>query len=351
MAANRRPNIRSVRAALLRHYRAHGRDLPWRRTRDPYAIWVSEIMCQQTRVDTVVPRYAEFLACFPTIEALAAAGANRVCEAWAGLGYYSRARNLHAAAVEVVRDHDGRLPHQVRELRRLPGIGRYTAGAIASVAFAQQAPIVDGNVARVLARLFAIDGAAKETAVQHRLWSIAGELVIGAAPGDLNQALMDLGATICRQPPRCDECPVRRWCCAYANGDPTRYPQAAAPVARRNLSIAFVWIETRAGVWLWRRPLEGMWAGLWEPPSESGRGGKMRLAERLDVELGRPVIRVRHELTHRRVIATLYRPARAPRLHRSQSLRPYADPLAAPLSGLARKTITQVLERTRLSEK
>jgi len=196
--------VKSIRRALLDWYRANRRDLPWRRTRDPYAIWISETMLQQTRVETVIPYYERFLERFPDVAALADAESDDVLGAWAGLGYYSRARNLQAAARQIAERHGGRVPDDVEALRALPGIGRYTAGALASIAFDRPEPIVDGNVARVLARVKGIREDVKQPAVVKRLWEEAARLARGPAPGDLNQALMELGATVCVPgEPRC----------------------------------------------------------------------------------------------------------------------------------------------------
>ena len=182
------PRLRgALRRKLLAWYRAHRRDLPWRRTRDPYAIWISEAMLQQTRVETVIPYWERFLARFPDVEALATADADDVIACWAGLGYYSRARNLHRAAQMVMERYAGKLPDDVEALRELPGVGRYTAGALASIAFDKPAPVVDGNVARVLTRLFAIDADVRSRAVQERLWSEAEQLARGDEPGALNR--------------------------------------------------------------------------------------------------------------------------------------------------------------------
>jgi A/G-specific adenine glycosylase len=330
-----------VRRALLRFYRRHRRDLPWRRTRDPYAIWVSEIMLQQTQVVTVVPRYAEFLRRYPDVRALAMADEAKVCEAWAGLGYYRRARHLHQAAC-VVRDrYHGTMPTTAAELRTLPGVGRYTAGAIASIAFGEEAPVVDGNVTRLLSRLDAIDPQQQSDAA---LWSRAAELVRGEVPGDLNQALMEVGALVCTsRDPACRECPVERFCRARAEGAPERFPARRAPAPTRELQIAFAWIATPKGVWLERRSLEGLWAGLWELPSAVGPKAREELAMRLGVTLEGPERTLRHRLTHRDIRAAIYLPLTPPRLSRSRQLKPLRRPLAAPLSALARKAIVAML--------
>ena len=203
--------IRRVRAPLLAWYDAHKRDLPWRRTRDPYAIWISEAMLQQTRVETVIPYWERFLETFPTVDALAAADIDEVYAVWTGLGYYSRARNLKHAAETIVGQHAGALPDTAEGLETLKGIGRYTAGAVASIAFDREAPLVDGNVIRVFARLLGIREDSASKAVVDRMWDEAARLVVGPRPGDLNQALMELGATVCTpRNPSCLICPGAR---------------------------------------------------------------------------------------------------------------------------------------------
>lgn len=332
--------IRKLRQQLLEAYRAGHRDLPWRRQSDPYAIWISEIMCQQTQVETVIPRYAEFLERFPDLSTLARVTESEVCEAWAGLGYYRRARNLHAAACLLVAQHGGRLPSSAAELQRLPGIGRYTAGAIASIAFGEPAPVVDGNVTRLLCRLFALGGDPTRGATKSILWSLAAALAHGESPGEVNQALMELGATVCTpRSPACRRCPVRSGCRARRAGEVARFPQAGRSPERRQLDIAFAWVRGRGGVWLERRPMDGLWAGLWELPSAAGHGCRAALGARLGVDLAGPIARIEHALSHRAVRARVFQPARAPRLRTSENRRRFREPLSAPLSALARKAI------------
>ena len=224
-----------LRRAILRYYRRHGRRLPWRGERDPYRIWVSEIMLQQTQVVTVTKRYRSFIRAFPSVRTLASAPAARVHEAWAGLGYYARARNLHAAARAIVARHSGRIPADVVALQALPGVGRYTAGAVASIGFGKPVPVVDGNVARFLARLFGVEDPPARAAGARRLWAIAGKLVARASsPGEINQALMEVGACVCTpRAPRCGDCPVRRWCVARALGAAEAFPRRSAARAKR----------------------------------------------------------------------------------------------------------------------
>jgi A/G-specific adenine glycosylase len=207
------PLVRRFQRRLLAWYRAEGRKLPWRRTRDPYRILVSEIMLQQTQVDRVKDYYRRFLRQYPTFDHLAAASEPAVRESWQGLGYYARARNLHATARIVVREHGGKLPDDPRGIRSLPGIGRYTAGAVLSIAFEQDEPILDTNAARVLTRVFAVRVRGGRSALQRRLWETAALVTPRGEAADFNQAIMDLGATVCRaRAPECPTCPVRREC-------------------------------------------------------------------------------------------------------------------------------------------
>jgi len=272
-----------ARRALLAWYRAERRDLPWRRTRDPYAIWVSETMLQQTRVEAVIPYYERFLARFPDVGALASANLDDVLSLWAGLGYYSRARNLKRAAEQVVTRFAGRLPDGVDMLRELPGVGRYTAGAIASIAFDHPAPIVDGNVARVLARLVGLRQPIESSAVKARLWEEAAKLADGPSPGDVNQALMELGARVCLpRSPRCDGCPVSRCCDARAAGDAESLPVRAPKRAPKRVYAVAALILRRGRALAVQRPARGLLGGLWELP-----GGEVGARERGAVVLAR----------------------------------------------------------------
>lgn len=326
-----------IRHAMLSWYRKGHRDLPWRRTNDPYRIWISEIMCQQTQVDTVVPRYERFIDRFPNVRALATASEEAVCEEWAGLGYYSRARNLHRAAGWVVKENGGEMPGSADALRELPGIGRYTAGAIASIAYGEAAPIVDCNVARVLSRLFLVEHAPNSSSGQRALWALAEQLVPDSDPGAFNQSVMELGALVCT-PKRasCLLCPLRSDCQARGQGVVDRFPHPKARTPRRLLPLAMAWLEAEDGsVWLEQRPLEGLWAGLWELPSADN---PVELATKLGgVSLSEPVAQVEHTLSHRDVVVTIHT-ASAPEAA-SERFRLYPDPLSAPLSGLARKAI------------
>ena len=263
----------SARAALLEWYDANRRDLPWRRTSDPYAIWVSEIMLQQTRVETVIPYYERFLDRFGTPALLAAASEDEVLALWSGLGYYRRARMLHRGAREVVERYGGEVPAGAAERRGLPGVGRYTAGAIGSIAFGREEPIVDGNVARVLCRAHGIETPLGQRETETRLWAEAEQLVKGPRPGDLNQALMELGATVCvPRRPRCLICPWRDRCHARREGKTEALPVPRAKRAPKPVRLVAV-VATRGDSEIALVRGEGaLFGGLYGVPMREGRG-------------------------------------------------------------------------------
>ncbi len=283
-----------MRAALLRWYDRGKRDLPWRRTRDPYAIWVSETMLQQTQVATVLPYYHRFMEAFPSVEALDRASLDAVRSVWSGLGYYRRAANLKQAARLLVSRHGGRLPADYRALLGLPGIGRYTAGAVMSIAFEQPYAAPDGNLRRVYARLLGLtDSKAIDQAAER--------MVSRSRPGDFNQAVMELGATLCLPgSPLCERCPLAHWCRARASGafDVPRRP----PVQTRAVQWPLVLVESLSRVLLHRRPDGGLLAGLWELPTPEELParlcGTLRRAE--------PVAVIRHAITDMRITAPVY---------------------------------------------
>jgi len=256
---------RDLRTRLVRWYRKHRRDLPWRNTRDPYAIWVSEIMLQQTQVATVVPYYLAFLKAFPTVDRLAAADEHDVLRRWEGLGYYRRARQLHAAAQVVVERHEGTFPQDLAAVHALPGIGRYTAGAIVSIAFDLPAPILEANTLRLWSRLVGYSGEVTRTAGQQLLWQHATDVLPAKGSRELNQALMELGSLICTpQAPACERCPLKNLCVAFAMGQQETIPQAKAKVKFESVHEAAV-IVTRGERVLLRRCAPGeRWAGLWD---------------------------------------------------------------------------------------
>lgn len=335
------------RKALLDWYDAHARDLPWRRTRDPYAVWVSEVMLQQTRVDTVIPYYHRFLERFPTPRALADAPEDAVLGAWSGLGYYRRARLLQAGAREVVARHGGRVPRDAAARRALPGVGRYTAGAIGSIAFELPEPLVDGNVARVLARLEGIDTPLGRADTERALWAAAAAIVPGERPGALNQALMELGATVCtRASPRCGACPVRDRCVARRDGLTRELPvpRPRRP-PRRVALVAAVAHDPDGRPWL-ARSGDGLFAGLWAPPvveAPDGAPAAHRALDALGLAFAAPPVavgRVEHVLTHRRLDVAVWAGPAAPASPRDDvAPRAAGDLAAVGVSRFARKLL------------
>jgi A/G-specific adenine glycosylase len=271
--ARKAPAPPKLTSAIERWFPSAARNLPWRTTpRDPYAALVAEAMLQQTQVSRVVPKFEAFLARFPTPAALARANEPEVLAAWAGLGYYRRAKNLHAAAKAIVADFAGRVPTTVDELRRLPGVGPYTAGAIASIVFDRPEPIVDGNVARVLLRVHGRDASASDRTVQPWLWERAGELARAAAsPAVVNEGLMELGATVCLPAPaepRCDACPLRAFCTAQREGLTSKIPRPKPAAARTRVYFStLIVVDPRGRVLLEPRSSRGMWASLAQPPT------------------------------------------------------------------------------------
>ena len=254
--------------ALIGWQRSHGRHtLPWQNTRDPYRVWLSEIMLQQTQVATVLGYYERFLQRFPDVATLAAASLDDVFASWSGLGYYSRARNLHRCAQVVVAEHGGRFPAHSDELVTLPGIGRSTAAAIAAFCFGERVAILDGNVKRVLTRVLAFDGDLAESAQERALWAEATRLVPEHDIERYTQGLMDLGATLCTQrAPSCLLCPVQAVCGAAKAGTQTRYPVKTRKLKRGTREHLWLWLRWRDRIWLAQRPATGVWAGLWSLP-------------------------------------------------------------------------------------
>jgi A/G-specific adenine glycosylase len=296
----------ALRQKLLDWYDENARDLPFRRTRDPYAIWVAEVMLQQTRVETVLPYYAKFLARFPDVKSLADAELEEVLAHWSGLGYYRRARFLHAGAKHVAELHDAVIPADPEAIRAIPGVGAYTTGAIASQAFDLPEALVDGNVARVMARLFLIESDTKKGKGLAEAWSHARELVRGPRPGALNNALMELGATVCvPREPRCLLCPVRAACRARIEGRERELPIASAKPERPRLVEVAAILPRDGGLVLARRVASGLFGGLWEPPRVSAKDVHAARAS-LEALVGstvsldpKPLRTVEHVLTHR----------------------------------------------------
>jgi len=253
---------------VVRWQRAHGRHhLPWQGTRDPYRVWLSEVMLQQTQVTTVLAYYARFVERFPDVQALAAAPLDDVLAAWSGLGYYSRARNLHRCAQVVVAEHGGSFPPTSARLAELPGIGRSTAAAIAAFAEAERAAILDGNVKRLLTRALGFGGDLAQSAAQKALWAQAETLLPAAGIESYTQGLMDLGAQVCLpRRPLCDACPLAAICVGRAEGAPERYPVKTRTLRRGRRRHALLWLTQGDRVWLVQRPGTGVWAGLWSLP-------------------------------------------------------------------------------------
>ena len=255
---------------VVRWQKTHGRnDLPWQNSRDPYHVWLSEIMLQQTQVATVLSYFPRFLERFPTLESLAAATLDDVLGLWSGLGYYSRARNLHSCAVKVMRLHGGVFPHTAQQLQTLPGIGRSTAGAIAALCFAERVAILDGNVKRLLTRVLGFDADLAVAANERRLWDKAFELLplhdLAQTMPRYTQGVMDLGAMVCTaKNPNCEACPVAQACAARYLGQPERYPVKTRKLKRSTQTIWLLWAQRAdASVWLSQRPSPGVWAGLY----------------------------------------------------------------------------------------
>lgn len=309
---NNRDRYLRIQQALLAWYAAGARDLPWRQSRDPYAIWVSEIMLQQTQVETVKPYYERFLRRFPTVERLARARLDTVLKLWEGLGYYSRARNMHKAARQIVTRYASQLPRTKDELLSLPGIGAYTAGAIASIAFGCREPVVDGNVTRVLCRLFRIRTDPSQNGTRKQLWQLAEALLPTKRVGDFNQALMELGSEVCLpRKPLCADCPLRKVCQAKQHGEqahiPVRKPRKSIPSYTVVVGVIY---DRRGRILIDKRKPEGLLGGLWEFPGgkqESGESLEAALQREVREELGiciqviRPLTVVDHAYSHFRI--------------------------------------------------
>lgn len=290
---------------LLEWHDEHARQLPWKGENDPYRIWISEIMLQQTRTETVSGYYQAFVQAFPDVYALAQADEERLMKQWEGLGYYSRARNLQKAARMIVTEYDGRLPDTAGELMKLPGIGDYTAGAIASIAFHRREPALDGNAIRVLSRISGERRCVGEAAVKRALKETGRALMTGERPGDFNQAMMGLGNMICVPAnPKCELCPVRPFCLAREEGAEKELPNLPPKPEKKNLSVGVALVFCGERVLLVKRPDEGLLAGLWAFPSFEGARSEKDVREALSemgISAGRGVrlTDAEHVFTHR----------------------------------------------------
>jgi len=312
------PQLRELdrlRRSLLDWYQRAGRDLPWRRRQDPYAIWISEVMLQQTQVQTVIPYYGRWLRAFPNLETLAAADQQTVLKAWQGLGYYSRARNLHRAAQIIRQHHGGRFPLCWEDVLALPGIGRTTAAGIVSAAFNQPQAILDGNVKRILVRLLALGKPPNR--ILNQLWHLSELLLDPHQPRDFNQALMDLGATVCLpQTPQCSDCPWRSYCLAHQRGLQAQLPmrEPRKPLPHKHVGVAVIRNQT-GQILIDRRRQQGLLGGLWEFP-----GGKIQAGETVQaciareileelgikIQVGEHLITINHAYTHFRVTLNVH---------------------------------------------
>ena len=301
---------------LLRWYDANKADLPWRGA-PPYHVWLSEVMLQQTQIDTVIPYYERFLEAYPTIHDLADAPLDDVLKQWEGLGYYSRARNLHKTAQIVSQQMNGEFPRSAVELQALPGIGAYTSGAVASIAFGESVPVVDGNVIRVLSRLLDVDEDVTQTSTKNKFWAIAEDLVPQKRAGDYNQSLMELGQKICTpRNPQCAECPVQAQCLAFANGTQAERPVKKKRAPTPHYDVAAGLIRNDDGkLLIAQRPNDGLLGGLWEFPGGKQEEGetlpeclKRELQEELaiEVEVQKFFVKVKHAFTHFKITLHAY---------------------------------------------
>ena len=282
--------IKSLQSHLLNWYKKAKRDMPWRKNRDPYRILVSEFMLQQTQVKTVIPYYKNWMKSYPTIKKLASTSESNVLKHWQGLGYYTRARNLRNSAIQIQKNYAGRIPDSLQEIQKLPGVGRYTAGAVLSIAYDKKVPVVDGNVKRVLSRLFLLreNGAYKKS--ENKLWSTMETLLPEKNCGDFNQAFMELGATICLpKNPFCDDCPLKTFCQAMEKGVQHQFPPKKKTPKISSIKVSAAVIFNKGQIYIQKRKTEGLMGGLWEFPGgkiEPGETEKECLRREIKEELG-----------------------------------------------------------------
>ena len=306
-----RTTIRKIQTRLLAWYHREKRDLPWRRTSDPYHILVSEVMLQQTQVVTVIPYYEKWIESFPTVASLAKASEGKVLKHWEGLGYYSRARNLHKAAKEIHQQFAGHVPESREDILKLPGIGKYTAGAILSIAFNQDTGVLDGNVKRVLSRLFRLKENGASPASVKILWDLADKMPPSGKAGDFNQAIMELGATVCLpKNPLCEQCPLNKICEAWKCEEVHRFPPAKNKTPTRKIEVSAGVIFRKGKTFIQQRPHKGLMGGLWEFPG--GKLEKNELPEQallreireelgVRIEVGAKILTIKHSYTKFRV--------------------------------------------------
>ena len=358
-----RPQIKRFQQSLLKWFDANQRDLPWRKRKTLYRIWISEIMLQQTQVATVIDYYKRFMKQFPSVRKLAAADENEVLKLWEGLGYYRRARQLHKAAQLIVEQHGGRFPKRFEDVIALPGIGRYTAGAILSIAIDQPLPILEGNTIRLFARLLAMRDDPKSSASQKELWSFSESLVPAERAGDFNQALMELGSTVCvPKSPRCQNCPVINFCPTFRGGLQDQIPVSSKKMKYEDVHEAVLLVSkgshSSPPKYLVRLCQEGeRWSGLWDFPRVRIQGGdpakqlrdELRKRYGLDGAVGDSIARMKHAVTKYRISLDVHRCDCAKgRLRREAGLQlkwvAAGDIEALPMSVTGRKIATMCCE-------
>jgi A/G-specific adenine glycosylase len=308
--------LTTFHVGLLRWYKKNKRNLPWRETNSPFIIWISEIMLQQTRVETVVPYFQRFISLFPNVQTLAKADLQDVLKAWEGLGYYSRVRNMHRAAKIITDKFDGHFPSSFEDIIQLPGIGRYTAGAIGSIAFRIAVPVVDGNVIRVLSRIFEIKEDITLAKTKNQFWQLAEQLVPPTSPGDFNQAIMELGATVCLpRNPLCTNCPLSSVCRANIKNCQTAFPvkKPKSPIPHHRIGAGLIW--RNGELLITRRPETGLLGGLWEFPGGKQEKGetveecvKREIVEELGIKIDvkQHFLNVKHAYSHFRITLDIF---------------------------------------------
>ena len=300
----------NLSSAIVKHYKKHKRDLPWRQNQDPYRIWVSEIMLQQTQVKTVIPYFNRWVKRFPTVESLAKAKIETVLSFWTGLGYYRRCRFLHEGAQQTVNEHNGKIPDTPERLQKIKGIGKYTAGAISSIAFGLPAPIVDGNVERLLSRVFRIEHDVKSKEGQTLLWQLAQWLIPPKSASDFNQGMMELGATVCKpKNPDCQRCPLQAYCRAKKHGDIDSFPIKAKRIGtkeKKKIPYKVAWLTRRQKILLCRRHANGLFPGVWELPHAETKASLKKLFTNPTDVMPKSIIHFEHVLSHRLLDIKLY---------------------------------------------
>ncbi|TAM81093.1 MAG: A/G-specific adenine glycosylase [Acidobacteria bacterium] len=317
MVFSDRSRAAQARRSLLRWYQRRSRALPWRSSSAPYAVWLSEVMLQQTQIETVIPFYQRFLREFPTVEHLANAPLERVLELWSGLGYYRRARNLHRAAQELVEKYKGRFPREVALARSLPGVGDYTAKAVLSIAYNRPFAVLDGNVARVMARVLAVSGSLPQPEFRRTVQEELDLLLSRRSPGNFNQAMMELGQTVCLpQSPQCSLCPLKPWCKSFHSGNPEAFPDPKPRRQSEKWHMAVAILHKNQQVMLLRGLDDGLLDDLWNFPSALGKTGnealkslKVKLSASLAVvpSLKGPSYQLRHNITYRLIRVQVYK--------------------------------------------